>query len=310
MRIFKIKKFKDWIKRKISNIKPALVEHSDILAAGGIFLIILVIISILNMTGVIAYRGSFLENFLGEVHGLAFDVLVFGILIVLINKRLERRRDIKRWREEIDNFRRWDEKEATFRIAGNIRRLNKLGITDIDLSGCFLWGAELSGAKLQRAFLERTNLQEASLWRANLLGADLHRANLRHASLAEANLGRAIFMEANLEEASLRSANLWYATFWGAILKEASLRGAILKGANLQEANLQKAFLLRANLQEADITRAINLTIEQLAKVRTLYKAKLDPDLEKEVREKYPHLLEKPKEEEEEGPEGPDWAGR
>jgi hypothetical protein len=34
----------------------------------------------------------------------------------------------------------------------------------------------------------------------------------------------------------------------------------------------------------------------------------MDPDLEKEVREKYPHLLEKPKDEDG-GPEGPDSAG-
>ena len=48
--------------------------------------------------------------------GLFFDILVFGIFIVIYNRISERKRDIKRWNEEIDDFRGWDEKEATYRI--------------------------------------------------------------------------------------------------------------------------------------------------------------------------------------------------
>ena len=44
---------------------------------------------------------------------------------------------------------------------------------------------------------------------------------------------------------------------------------------------------------------AKSLTIEQLSDVKTLYKAKLHPRLMAQVKEKYPHLLEKPKLEEE-----------
>jgi hypothetical protein len=38
----------------------------------------------------------------------------------------------------------------------------------------------------------------------------------------------------------------------------------------------------------------LGLNIEQLSKVETLYKAKLDPELKKQVKDKYPHLLKKP----------------
>lgn len=31
-----------------------------------------------------------------------------------------------------------------------------------------------------------------------------------------------------------------------------------------------------------------------LSEVKTLYRAKLDPELEKQIKEKYPHLLEEP----------------
>jgi uncharacterized protein YjbI with pentapeptide repeats len=66
---------------------------------------------------------------------------------------------------------------------------------------------------------------------------------------------------------------------------------------NLQEADLYKANLQQVNFNNADLTEAENLTIEQLSKVKTLYQAKLDPELLQEVKKCCPHLLEKPKEE-------------
>jgi hypothetical protein len=65
---------------------------------------------------------------------------------------------------------------------------------------------------------------------------------------------------------------------------------ANLKGANLREANLSEAHLEKANLRGAT-----NLTIDQLSTVKTLYKVVgLDSTLFEQVRENYPHLLEKP----------------
>lgn len=77
-------------------------------------------------------------------------------------------------------------------------------------------------------------------------------------------------------------------------LKGAHLSDANLKGAGLSNANLEDARLERANLEEADLKNARGLTIEQLSKVKTLYKAKLDPELIEQIKEEYPHLLEKP----------------
>ena len=80
----------------------------------------------------------------------------------------------------------------------------------------------------------------------------------------------------------------------------ADLRGANLQGADLAGANLEGADLLGANLQGATLSHAIlwlakDLTIEQLATVKTLYRAKLDPPLLRQVKKQFPHLLEKPK---------------
>jgi hypothetical protein len=51
-----------------------------------------------------------------------------------------------------------------------------------------------------------------------------------------------------------------------------------------------------ADLSETSLMGAKNLFLEQLSNVKTLYKAQLNDELEEQVNEKYPHLLEKPKE--------------
>jgi hypothetical protein len=157
------------------------------------------------------------------------------------------------------------------------------------------------GKEGTRADLGAANLQGAYLWGANLQGAYLERANLQNANLGFANLREVGLWEANLQNASLGGANLQEAVLWNADLQEAhlwgaNLRGADLGGANLQEANLEDANLQGANLTRANLTAAIGLTVEQLCEVKTLYEARLDAELIHQIKEKYPHLLEPPKE--------------
>ena len=194
------------------------------------------------------------EGLLIETFGMLLDVLVIGIIILWLNEIRDKKRrkelEIQRYQEEIDDFRGWDEKEATFRIVGNIRRLNKRGVTYINLIECYLMNARLNEANLKRADLRNAKLQEALLGGANLQTAYLRGANLEGASLVFTNL----------------------------------------QGADLLNAKLQKAWLMRTNLSGTK-----NLNVEQLSKVLTLYEAKLDSELEAEIKEKFPHLLEEPK---------------
>lgn len=223
-----------------------------------VFLLAALVVYRLTITKVdSAYDRQFIRDVLVEAHGMLFDILIIGTFIfalhTLVGSRREKKRNIERWQEEIDDFRGWESDEAKVRILGNIKRLNRNGITEINLIGCLLKNANLSFTHLERA---------------RLLGAHLERARL---------------LETHLEGANLR----------GAYLKGAFLVRAKLEGAKLEGANLEGAFL-----QEANLKGAIFLPIEQLFKVKTLHKAKLDPELEKEIKEKYPHLLEEPKYEE------------
>lgn len=148
---------------------------------------------------------------------------------------------------------------------------------NLDLEKCYLRKANLTSGYFKSAYFNEANLCEASLLFTNFTKARLFNANLQNSLLILTN-----FTEANLKSADLK----------GADLTGAKLINANLIGANLKEAVFDDANLEGANLREADLMGVKNLTIDQLSKVKTLYQAKLDPELEEELRSKgYSHLL-------------------
>ena len=128
-----------------------------------------------------------------EAHGMLLNIFVFGILLIMLNKKRSKRSSIEKYKDEIDDFRDWHTEEAAFRIRGNIRRLNQRGVHKIDLRRCFLQnmdltgvdlrGSKFSGATLTNAILRDADLRETSLDKCNLEGADVTNADISGASL-------------------------------------------------------------------------------------------------------------------------------
>lgn len=157
--------------------------------------------------------------------------------------------------------------------------LEEANLNGAHLESANLYGAQLGSATLEKAYLEAANLQETNLWQAQLSGADLRAANLKKANLKEANLEEAKLKGAQLQEANLSKANL---------------QGAELSAANLAGANLAGALLNRSSLEGACLRQVEGLTLEQLSKTQSLYKAQLDQALMKQVMKFHRHLLENP----------------
>jgi hypothetical protein len=161
-----------------------------------------------------------------------------------------------------------------------------------DLSNANLINVELSGTLLNYASLSGANLSGAHMVFTELIDADLRGADLRGADLKEADLSSANLSNADLSGANLFKTDLSFADMIGADLSGADLRGANLYHASLSGAKLSGANLSGANLSETNLTRVRGLTIEQISVVKTLYGAKLSLERMKQVRKKYPHLLE------------------
>ena len=129
--------------------------------------------------------------------------------------------------------------QAALTVIG--RRSGGPGIVDLtnaDIAGADLIGANLTHAQLSGATLIGAKPLDAQLSGANLFGADLTDAklvgaNLVGANLTGANLTDAELVRANLTGADLRRADLTHANLTGADLTGAHLAGAHLAGAHL-----------------------------------------------------------------------------
>lgn len=234
-----------------------------------VFILASVLVFIFTITRIKdAYQYSFCRDVLVEAHGMLFDILIIGTFIFAIQRMLENRREkkarIQRWKEEIEDYLGWQEKEAAVRIAGNIRRLNREGIED-EFNLPF---AYLKGAKLRRAKMKNSNLAGINLSSALLEGADFSDSDFWDP------MGIPRLDHANLYDAIFKNSNLEYASF---------------KNAMLHNTNFDNAILIEADLSTIRAEFARNFL-----NAKSLYKAKLNSEFEKIIKEKCPHLLEKP----------------
>ncbi|NEQ45640.1 MAG: pentapeptide repeat-containing protein [Leptolyngbya sp. SIOISBB] len=154
------------------------------------------------------YDDDWLQDVLVEAHGMWFDILILGLLATVLSIVAEKKQNLQRYNEEIQDFLGWQSDEASYRIAGNIRRINQLGEVPETLSGAYLVNANLLSANLRTADLHFANLSGAYLVNAKLSHAKLLSANLSFADLSFANLSFADLRFANLLSANLRSADL------------------------------------------------------------------------------------------------------
>ncbi len=275
---------KIWIKSLLEYFSK--ISEKPILTSSLVLLGLAIIVIGFSLPYYIWDFENFYSQILAEAHGMLFDIAVIGILIFWLNRKGEVRGRIRTYKDEIDDFRLWESEEAAFRTVGNIKRLNRHNIYDIDLVNTHLVKTNLSYVKLSGS-----NLNSANLTHSNLIGSDLvkarlnqtlfENANLNQAELNHAYAGGAVFKDAFLIKASLRNSFLIKADFSNAFLMEADLRGAYLTGANFENTSLYKADLRFAN----------GLTVEQLSKAKTLYMAKIDPDLSKELERSFPELI-------------------
>ena len=128
-----------------------------------------------------------------------------------------------------------------------------ISLSEKDLSG--LW---LQGADLHKVDLRGANLRKALLQLSNLREADLRGSNLRNAKLIRADLGRSQLQEADLTDADLREAD-----FLRSNLRDAVMQGANLEGAYMEGVELTGADLFGANLTNTGISREKKKAIEE-----------------------------------------------
>lgn len=198
---------------------------------------------------------QWLENILVEAHGMIGDIIVFGIILTVLNSIYSRKQNLQRYNEEIEDFRGWEEKEAVYRISGNVRRINKLGAVPQNMRGAYLAGSDLRGANLAGV---------------DLVGADLSDSDCGTANFSKTNFLGASFVDAELSEVNLAEANMMNANLKNAFVIETDLGNTNLKGANFENAKVfytdfSGARLRAARFVDVDISQAKGITENQLS---------------------------------------------
>lgn len=229
---------------------------------------------------------EFFPQILAEAHGMLFDIAIIGILIFWLNKNGEKRQRIRTYKDEIDDFRLWESEEAAFRTVGNIKRLNRHGINQINLVNCYLARTNLNYVNLSQSNLNSSNLSNASLIEINLENTRLNQTNFENSNLNQANLKGAYASGANFKDAFMIKGDLENAFFI-----KTSFKNSFLMEANLKNCYLTGADFENASLYKADLRGAKGLTIDQLTKAKTLYLAQFDEDILNEVRATLPELV-------------------
>ena len=279
--------------RSVQNLKDQLTDgfnyvvEKPLLTAGLVLAMVTLLVVGLSLPYYMEDPAMFAAQILAEAHGMIFDILIIGILLFWLNQRGEVRQRIRIYQDEIDDFRQLVSEEASFRTVGNIKRLNRHQITQINLVNSSLPKTNLNYVNLKGSNMNSTNLSNSSLIESNLEGTRLNQANFENSNLNQANMrssyaSGANFKDAFLIKAQLQNALLIKANFANAYLMEADLQNSYLMGADFENASLYKA----------DLRGAKGLTAEQLMKAKTLYLAKLDDDLRIQIRDLVPELVE------------------
>ena len=273
--------------KKIRKYFGEIIEKPILTSFLVLFLLSIVVLG-LSYNYYVEDNYNFVGQVLAEAHGMLFDIAVIGILIYWLNENGQTNLRIRTYKDEIDDFRLWESEEAAFRTVGNIKRLNRHNIYDIDLVNCHL---------------AKTNLSYVNLTGANLNSANVNSSNLEHSTLENARMNQTNFVRSNLNRAKLQKSFASGANFDNTFLMAADLSGAFLikasfKNAFLTEANLRGAFMMgvdlkNATLYKADLRDAEGLTVEQLLQAKSLHQALIDEPLMAEIRKLDARLLER-----------------
>ena len=263
------------------------IVEKPLLTSSLVLVIVTLVVFSLSLKYYLEDFDTFWVQILAEAHGMIFDIAIIGILLFWLNQNGEIRQRLRTYRDEIDDYRLLESDQAAFRMVGNIKRLNRHKIHEINLVNCFLARTHLNYINLKGSNLNSSNLSNASLLEVNLENTRLNQTNFENSNLNQANLKGAYASGANFKDAFLIKTQ-----FENAFLIKTSFINAYLMEANLQNSYLVGADFENASLYKADFRGAKGLTIEQLAKAKTLYLAKFDEELQEQVRLLMPELVE------------------
>jgi len=182
-----------------------------------------------------------LKGVVVELHGMIFDLVLFGILLSMYEKFRTKRELIRQLHEEVDYYRDWKEEESKHRLRVLIKKLNLQKITKINISNCHLDNVELKevnfkGSEFEYASFHSSQLDKCVFTETKVKLSIFADALLYNSKFDNATLSECVFSSTFLNNVDFRNSNLEYANFSRAIIGKANFDGANMENINLDEA--------------------------------------------------------------------------
>lgn len=232
-------------------------------------------------------KDAFWEGLLVNLHNSMFDFFLLVVLLYYFTHKIEEKKKIQSYYDNIDDIRFFFSQEATSKLIANINRLNRCGHYKIDLSKCHLEGGFLKGVHLIESLFMGSNLKHVNLRNAILNGSDFKGASMEYAQLPGVSAIGVKMRYIKCEKTNFQGANLGSSDFRNADLVNSDFKSTILKNSDFAGAKFDDSSLERANLLGAK-----NIDVSSLIKCKTLKYAKIDPDLIEIIKQINPALLE------------------
>lgn len=224
------------------------------------------------------YNKEFWENFLVEMHGIVFELSIIGILILWLDSKRSKSDDIKRLREDLEDYSTLDFPEINVKKLGHIKRLNEHNIKNIDVQNLVLNGLKVKGVAAEGARLIGLKIVAASIVGSNfksmkMRSSDFQKSTIKNTSFELCDLLKSKFNESVCKGVDFSESSLERADF-----TNSDLQSSIFNGCDVREAKFEGA-----NLKHVSFHNSKHLTSEILIKAKNLDYVKVSDEIMAEL---------------------------
>ena len=221
--------------------------------------------SILPNTKLGLYDKEFWENILVEVHGILIELTVIGVLIIWLDSRRNKNTEIIRLNEDLEDYAQLDFPEINVKKLGHIKRLNKAGITAINIQNLVLNGLHIRGLIVRSSKMIGLKVTSGTISNSCFFDVQMRSANFENSIIKNTKFDKSILLKSNFssssckgvsfKDTSVERADFTNCNLQSAIFVNSDLRGVKLQGANLKQCSFQGA----SNIDINEIAKASNI---------------------------------------------------
>lgn len=236
-----------------------------ILSVLSIYIIILLIFTLaFDVTPIIIKKSVFKEeafylSFITNMYNSVLDFIVFSIILWFFIERDNIKSSINKYHENIDDCRFWDGEEATYKIAGNIRRLLSCNQNKFELSNCMMNKIKLKEVNFIQSKFRASSINESNFTSSQFFSCDFQACEMNNARMNKVEMDTCNLKYVKANKASFESAKITNSQ-----LTKADFTDVNFSNANLINCNFEKSDMTNCNLCRANLKGAKNLSVEQI----------------------------------------------